>query len=478
MAASNATKIAKLKATVNGGEFPAEGIVINLTVGSPAAASVTAVPKSESKITRLFTTSVVSTLQKRQQQRLAGRSTPDVIIAAEDGLGGSITFLGFMAAPALELSPRQVADKFSVLGVDSLLDGLDLGIYRADPPSSREETSSGSLKPLIPSTDGNVTALLASITDVLVSNYAIGLSMMETPSEKLLTQQQHSQNQRAPLRLWKNILDASSVVYETWAKLAAKHKTLPAQMAAQAQAMLQQPTSGFWNVVNSLLAGFQMLYIPNANGSGKLIRMDKRVAEDPTQEIELSITSLSILDGSRRIMQIGGVVMIAPTIPSSREETSGPPSIAGQSPRPLRDGYVHRVPPPVWLVDAQGVPIVDSEVDDAVESDASTFDYNIAAAKVRMKEGRVFAREVGEASNELLDEICSVYFKDFQYADSTGSFSVPLNFALRVGERTKFSVPNGGSFVGFVNGISHRIDLRSGKELDSVTQLDVTHIQY
>lgn len=476
--AKKSTKVAQLAAYVNSGEFPVEGLTINLTVGNVATASVLAVPKSDNVVAQLFTSDVIATLRSRQAKRLAGRFEPDIEILVSDGTGGNMVLKGFMAAPGLDLSQHQVGDKFTALGSDSLLDGLDLGIYRADPPSSREETSSGSLNALRPSTDGDVTGLLASITDTLLSNYTIALGDATSESERILMQQQHEQNLKAPLTLWKKILSNSDVRYEKWADAAASNSALPYQMVVHAQTMLQQPTSGFWNVVNGLMAGFQMIYIPSTEGSGKFRRMDIRVSEETTQEIALSVTSLSILDGSQRIMQIGGVVMIAPSVATSREETTGPPSIAGQYPRPLISGYVHREPPPLWLVDAQGVPIVGSTIDDSNSSDSEEFDFSISASKSRSAEANTYGESVDGTNSALLDEICKVFFLDYQYADSTGSYSVPLNLKLRVGERTKFTLADGGSFVGFVNSVTHRIDLRMGKELDSVTQLDVTHIKY
>ncbi len=477
--AKKITKVAQLAASVNNGEYPVEGLVINLAVGSSATASIVGVPKSDNVVAELFTNDVITTLRERQQRRLAGRFTPDITVTASDGIGGNLTFKGFMAAPALDLSQHQVGDKFSALGVDSLIDGLDLGIYRADPPTSREETSTGSLEPLKPSADGDVPALLSSITDTLLANYDIAVGEAESESERMLLEQQHAQNLKAPLALWKAILDNSDVVYEKWAEAASMNESLPFQMATHAQTMLQQPTSGFWSVINGLLAGFQMIYIPSVDGSGQFRRMDVRVSEEVTQTIELSVTALNILDGSQRIMQIGGVVMMAPSVVTTREETTGPPSIAGQHPRPLIDGYIHREPPPLWLVDAQGVPIVGSSIDDTTDADADAdFDFDIDAAKGRKEEAAAYGGEQDTANSALLDEICKVFFLDYQYADSTGSFSTPLNFNLRVGERTQFNIPGGGSFVGFVNAITHRIDLRMGKELDSVTQLDVTHIKY
>ena len=472
--------VIKLNAVVNDGEFSVEKLRISVAVNNVPTAALTVARKTAGIVHKPMSKEVIDSIRERQQKRLAGRTAPDITIDASDGNGGNLHFTGYMAAPVLEISTSSVSDQFTVVGVDAALDGLDLSIYLAGATGERAKENRDGLDPIPSASSGDVPKMLSEITEVLVANYEFSLEMEQQDIMVRLLEIQHEINTDAPLDLWREILKGSDAVYESWAAGVAQCDAIADALAERAMNMLCQKTSGFWQVVNGLMSSYQLFYKPNTDTSGKLLLASKKVGE-PQGSVDISTTVVNVSDGSSRILQPGGVVMISGSTPGARAaENYTPPSIVAMYPDPLLKGYIHRESPPAWMVDDAGISVLGSEVDKTAddEEESTTVNLSLDDHQARTTSGDAQQEKVRGVSTGMMTELCKVMFEDLQLADSTASFSIPLNFNVEVGTRTTFTTGDGGTFTGFVAGLSHNLDLRQGKELDSFTQLSITHIRY
>lgn len=482
--------IAKLRASVNGGQYSPDSLRFEMDVNSfPMVTAGVVETDGQVTVSAPLTSDVLSHLGRLQQQRLAGRTDPDMIVEADDGIGGSILFSGFVSAPILELSRGNTTNKFSSVGKAAMLDAMDLSIYRAGYITERKETSSNDgenqLKPIPAAKDGDVAATLQQITDVLVSNFDVMLAGEHRELSKKILQMQHDINTQGPLDMWREILAASSVKFASWDIAFQKCPAIARQLTENVRHALEARTPGFWNIIRSLLSSFQMYYVPSFDGVGRFERADNRVKKTDSQ-IFVSASELSISDGSPRILPPGGVVMTGAATLAERLETQGSPRIMAFAPNPLIQGFIQQETIPFWLVRSKdGTPILGSEIDTKT-GNPSSGPVDLALAKLRERKRKIAAYryEVDTASEGIMTELCEVMFQNLQLEHATASITLPLEFSVNqhVGKRLSVEVlgngQTGGSFEAFVSGVTHTVDLRAGKELNSFTQLRLSHAKF
>jgi hypothetical protein len=219
-----------------------------------------------------------------------------------------------------------------------------------------------------------------------------------------------------------------------------------------------------------------MVYIPSPYGAGKFILANKRTGEKENTKT-LSATGMSMSDGSRRIIQPGGVVMRAPGFGALREEGSAPPTICAQYPAKLLRGYICKEMPPQWLINKEGMPVLGSEIDKSTTK-VGKADLSLEGFIARKGSTDTLRKELNDLSMGVMTEMCKYIYEDIRLAGSTATITTNLDLNMKLGTRTLFKNPGGGEFTGFVSAITHRIDLREGKQLNSATSFSLTHIQY
>lgn len=476
--------IAVLAAEVNGGEYSPTGLRFDLDVDTfPSVKASIADPKSgDPSLQAPVSKEVLARIGELQKQRLAGRTEPDFEVTAEDGRGGEIDYEGFIAAPLLELSKVSTHDRLSSVGRVAMIDALDLSIYAAGYSLEREEAGTD-LKPVKAAKDGDVTKVLAEITDTLVGNYGVVETSEYMPVAKELLRIQHGINNSGPLELWKKILDDSDVKYESWGAAFKVSPAIARALTERTRDFLEAQNSGFWAQVQSMMSSFNMFYVPEFNGTGRFERSDKKM-EDPKVTINASVTNVSVADGSTRILQPGGVVMMARAAPTERQESQPDPNIprvVAYAPNPLVAGFIEKTPVPFWLTREEGVPIFGSEIDRRRRT-VGQVALDLAKRDVERLTGYEFRERVATVSTGVMTELCEVIFKDLQLAQSTASLTLPLDFTLHehVGKRAtvKLGGKDGGEFTAFVHGVTHSVDLREGKHLESSTEVRLSHADY
>lgn len=493
---SEKPEIAALSADVNArffglaaGKFAATSLRFSMDVNTfPSVSANIAKPKGDVSVHAPVSAEVIQRIGQLQKQRLAGRTETDFNVTATDGRGGEIEYEGFIAAPILELTKVTTIDKISSVGKVALIDALNLSIYASGYSLEREEAGSD-LKPIKAARSGKVTEVMADITDTLVDNYDAAFDAEHLQVAKEMMQLQHEINTSGPLELWKEILDNSDVKYDSWEAAFKVSPAIAIALSERTKDFLEAQNSGFWDQIQSMMSSFQMYYVPEFNGVGRFERLDKKMAK-PEVKINASVSGLSVADGSSRILQPGGVVMMMRAAATERQESQPDPNVprvAAYAPDPLLPGFIHREPPPFWLTREEGVPIFGSEITDD--------DRNIVTRTLDMAKREAaklvfwdYKAKVNTASEGVMSELCGVIFKELQLAQSTAVLTLPLDFKMNeyVGKRAKIHINSGGgylsdngpTFTAFVSGITHSIDLQQGKQLNSSTELRLSHADY
>lgn len=457
-----------------GGQASAEGISITLEVDTVPAATMTLHRGEE--IQKPLAADVIARMRQYQATRLAGKSAPDTQIEVSDGAGNTLVFVGYAAAPVLGISKGSTNEQIHVVGKDSIMDSLDLSIY--DPLPARTEeidrTEGYTQTPI--ETDGDVPRMISEIVDTIFSNYPATLENTDRESFKRLLTAQHAINGAEPYTALSDILFRSDVKYESWPALISEYPILSTAIVQHTLEMLQQASGSFWSTLNGLMQDFQMFYRPDPEASGALFRNDLKLTGETAKTIH--ITQAQITDGSQRLLQLGGVVVIGPVMAdyfAEEQESLEKGGIVGQWPEVLGKGFIKRLPPPAWITCGGQLPF--SEVDEKAEASNKVYDIAVyvaalAGIKLKMKKAD---KTIGE---KVLSEYARVIYTDKRLADSTATISIPLDVSIKVGMRYRFQLEDGGSFVGFLRGLTHSLQLQGGKTLNQGTQLFLTHIEF
>lgn len=487
---SDSPDVAKISAVINGGDRSAESLRFEMDINSFPVVRCNTLPPTKGVVLAPSSSDVMDRVAELQKRRLAGQVKPDAVITADDGIGGSLAFSGYISSPILQMTRVSTSDQFSAIGLAARVDALDLSIYRAGFKRRRSETSPAGkwtqededqLMYIPSSEDGHLTATIRRITEVLYRNYEATLEGERALVSKECMALRHEVNNGGPLDLWVQILDNSDVKFESWDKALKLHPGLPAQLAERIKLMLTSKTPGFWNKIRSLMASFQMHYVPSFEGPGKFERSDAKVA-DPEVGLVVSASGISVSDGSARLLQPGGVTMMSPAAQTARRgETQAPAErIIAYAPDPLLPGYIHEVVPPFWLMRPDKVPIMGSEIDERSPNDGGRVDLDISRRKKRQERGIKFKEKVNTVSAGVMTELCEIIFKELQLAHSTAVLTMPLDFSVsdKIGKRATITIRGGGSFTAFLSGVTHSVDLKQGKSLNTSTQVRCTHVKY
>lgn len=485
---NNESDVAKIYAELNEEGLSPEGLRFSLGVNTFPAVTAMVADTSGKVVKKPVSSQVLDRIGGYQSRRLAGRNEPDFFVTAEDGIGNSMDYEGFTAAPVLDLTKVSTSDKITTVGYDAFLDALDLSIYDASVSADRPETTF--LKPVPAAKDGDLPGVLQQVTDALVKNYEASLEMQTTDIAKERITIQHEINESGPLGLWKQILFSSDVTFLRWEDAFKQAPGLGTVLTEKVKEILMAGSPGFWNKVRSIMSAFQLYYVPDFNGPGYFVRMDEKVGE-PSGTIDASVTGLTVADGSPKILQPGGVVMetgstmINPgglrleSLADLLEER-----VVGYYPKPLQSGYIHQVEPPFWLMDNGHLSLFDTNAENLTTSDVevATVDFSLDARKKRVQEADEFLAELVATSQSILEEYCEIIFKDIQLAHSTASLTLPLNFSTNdhIGKRVTVNIlgDGGGSFTAFVTGVDHGVDLVKGKSINTYTKVQLSHCDY
>lgn len=468
-----ATEIRTLSATCSQG-YPIQEFYIRLEVNQVARVEISALPNGKGQVVPVTEASVLDEVKKINAERAQGKTAQDFELNVSSN-GKSLAFKGYSVAPRYSVNKQgNVSFRLNGAGVDSVMDGLNLSIYRHSGATAAAETSQ-EMAPIPRETEGKIPNMLKNCTDVLLENFPLVLLNTSPPEISQLLTRQHELNQGDPIKQWYELLRNSDVTFEKWAAIAAKHPHIASQISEQATKMMQQSSSGFWSMLNGLMGSFLMYYVPSLDGTGKFLRLDKKMEVQDSLGDDFSPIAADFMEGDRSLIPLGGVVMIAPGPPTECTETTGGEVIAGHHPEPLNPGYAYRTTPPTWMVDLSGVPVVGSDVDTTPPDPVP--DYSLPKMRGNIATAQNFKKDLAKQGTSFLDELCEIIYKDKLYMSSQASFTVPLDLGLPYGVRVSGKFGD-TSFEGFVESLEHRARIDGGKTLSATSTLTLTHITY
>ena len=489
-------EIQKFTATLEGGGIPIESAVVSHSVDKFPQANVMGHfvadgGLEETTVSTPLTTSVMSKIAELQRNRFESRTTPDFKLVINSGRT-DLKFNGFLSAPMTELYRGGIHNKLAAVQEAALLDALNISIYARRVVSIVEKKNSPgdkSKQQSNPTEDeearsaaasGDIIKLILRCTDLLWENYESALAEA-SDNDKVLLSNQHAINE-APRKIWIGILLDSQVDFKSIKSAIAADKAVATQLISTTWDILKNPVSGFWNTIRHLMSTFHMTYVPSlsGNGNGKFIRADTRVAE-PEGALTVSIDSINLVDGSRNILPLGGVVMRHSLIPSSNERNNKSSPILASYPKPLKSGFIHQEPTPRWLTIKDSQAIMGSEVDSSELSDDPPLILSLARYVADKSKVAKFLLKSAGLGNSIMDEICEVAYKELRLGSSTGVITEPLDLSRTdaLGKRMTINIAGGdSSFVAFISNVTHRISLQNGKKLSSSTQLELSHVEY
>lgn len=467
-----ATEIRTLSATCSQG-YPIQEFYIRLEVNQVARAEISALPNGKGKVVPVTEASVLDEVKKINNERKQGKTAQDFELNVSSN-GKSLKFKGYSVAPRFSVNKQgNVSFRVNGAGVDSIMDGLNLSIYRHSGATAEAQTSQ-ELAPIPEEKEGKIPNMLKNCTDVLLKNFSLVLLNTSPAEVAALLTRQHELNQGEPINRWYELLKNSDVTYEKWAAIAEKHSVVSSQISEQATKMMQQSSSGFWSMLNGLMGSFLMYYVPSLDGTGKFMRLDNKMKVE-TSLGDFSPIAADFMEGDRSLLPLGGVVMIAPGSGTTCTETTGGQMVAGGYPDPLNPGYAYRTTPPTWMLELDGVPVVGSTVDTAPPDPGP--DYSLPKLRGNMETAKTFRKDVAKAGTSFLDELCEIIYKDKLYMSSQATFTLPLDLSLPYGVRVSGKFGD-SSFEGFIESLEHRARLDGGKTLSATSTLTLTHITY
>ena len=488
--AANSVRKPSVKIQSPSGAVSAEGVTFIASINSTPTVEVV-LRRAKAAVVHPLSKEVVEAMKTIQASRFELKDgKPDTTVTADDGNGGLLEFKGFSISPVLEQSTVSSAETVNVVGVDAFLNGLGLSIYHSRSEALRGEELDKLFSATPSRVTGNIVAIMREVTDMLVGNLEATLALAEAPSLKNVILKKHEANKYG-LEVWKYILIDSAVKFpDTWAALFKKHPNLGRAVAERVKETLQQKTSSFWDILNSLGSEFLFFYRPQMDGStGELVRVDKKLRDDGAAKLEAGVTRFSATDGNPTMLPLAGVIIYGTAMPGIRTEES-PTSIntpVGQWPVEITPGFFQEIQAPAWLASGAGafLPFAPKEV---LIPQAPGLPPMAGAKKNLDPAGyqkrraalgkQLVAAEDGLAA--ILQDFAKVMYFDMKLADSTATLEIPLDFTIKVGVRYNFSTggEDGGKFSGFVRALRHSLQLQGGATLSSGTVLSLTHITY
>lgn len=456
-----------------------------LEVNSAATAAVSTFASAGGTVRSALTKTELEDMAAAQSYRLKSPVKPNATLnfAVDDK---KVTMVGFGVSPTVTLSRLEVAHGFNVVGVDAALDGLDFQGYQIDESSIGIDEKELLRDIFDPNGEnaakGDFVALLRAVTEKLIDSYEYSSDelrvMSQTKRAAMAIQHQINLDR---VKLWYAILDRSTVTFSHWVSL---FDAMPGLIDALIDRVIHCMTlpGGFWNAMIAMLNEFRVIYIPSLSGAGRLVRMEDKMILNNQTPVPISATSFTLTDGSTRLLSLGSVIVMgeAPAeIDPEWQFGDIPSGMLARYPSTPGYGYSMTVPAPVWVAsggkDATAWLIAQADYGDGdplrLDASADTKDADKAKTEVR--------DSVEEAlTNGLLARYAQAIYEEVLYADSRITMQLPAAPGdINVGERRLFQTSDGGTFSGFVAGITFMMSL-SNDELSVSASVSLTHVKF
>lgn len=438
-------------------------------------------------------TSVLKALAQAQQISFSTRTAPDTTVTMVDGrsdagtgAASNLKFTGFIIGGATSIDPTSFVPGVTAVGKGALLEQLRLDIYQPVRAGNQEPLKEGEGLSARDIKDGNIADRLRALTDFMIKRWDLygGAGQNEKNAETAILKANRDRlNRSGPLQAWQELLRNSKSTLEevTWFKYLSENYNFNLKINEELIAILTSPSSGFTQILSTLLEQFRLMWVPDLNGGvGKLLPLDKVVGE-PVGTIKLYTSSFnqsspafSGLFPIKQVLMHGHPkpVYVAKTAKKSKDVADGVGMLLGSYPRgEVPDGDVLVIKPPGFMpkiIDAstaEAPPGVRKENFGEFISDVN----NIKRLEFRFQK---------EAIDKMVEGVCKSEFLDATLKGYNLSVAIPLDLSLAPGARYRVANEAGEVlFTGFLNSVNHTLK-RGAAAGDATTALGFSHIAY
>lgn len=416
------------------------------------------------------------------------RISPDLNVSLQDGIGGSVEFAGFLAAPSFGITPGGVTLVYNGLHQSSLL-SMYLGSIYGPVNSAGQEV----LKTFVPE-GASFAALFKSILDQSSKWFdePANARGVQAASEfdEALSIPTHARNKKIKPYV-DALLDKSKELtqypgLEEYVKFSAYTSKMRNILLEQ---ILAQP-----NLTESILRGFNSVFpcyftpvLQEKFPGARLILLD--AVNAPAQPLVIPVDNLSFTAGGTYDLPVKGVVVTTPQpAPVLKDNVASikfverisayyPPD-TNQAGTLAAGGTFVKIGAPGWIEDVyaessstQGL----GALRDLVSAGANA----ASAANRAQAAAAVWIRNQSKAT-DMLERYAQSQYTYLAFALSQASVTLPLNLKVEPGRPYQVMVETEKdpveAFTGFVQSVQHRVSVNKGAA-DASTTIVFSHVR-
>lgn len=387
-----------------------------------------------------------------------------------DGLD-EMVFSGFLFSPGYSISFGRLGHTKRVTHGLAKLDNLNTAIYRPPPGEPGAEAAAYKLDGAVIDGGDSPTEWMKVVLEYMIENKDFDSSGDE--NDEALRENIHTNNEEA-LKIWYEILDNSEVEIPGISEFGP-------DVAGAIQAIYMGTSSSFLGAIANFSAQFQMLLIPDMEGSsGKFISYADVVTGE-AEDKKAEVSSLYIAAGSQSFLPVTQVVMKGIPLSFFRGETattgpSGLPTVvAGYPVSNSAGGKIEIITSPSWMP-------LDAWTDDSGDSASESGDsLDLSAYKASVELQGAEGEKITIDSGKIATEYCRNHYLNSALMQSTANVSIPLDVTWEIGKRYKVAQFGNNDegiplFTGFLAGITHSLSSSPGS-INASTSLMFTHVE-
>jgi hypothetical protein len=440
-----------------------ESATVTLAIDRPPVAYIKFHPRTQgNEVIEALASSVATSMGTSQGALFRGQTKAILAlnISAEVGDIGELQFDGLFSSPNYGVSTNNIAYSATLVHVSSLLNSLDLSIYRAEKNLWKIEAED----------DVNLKSvnLGVRIAAVLKQIIATGIEFKDVdPRKQQVLLAIHNEVNAVGLPYFETILANTNVSMDAWTKIIElETNDVSDRINDHILAILRQNTGSFFTNLDSLAESFQLIFVPDLDGLGKFITRASAVTDTPTVSIN-ALSGMSLSTGSQTMQPITNVICYnvnGNTYKINSNERVG--SVYAYPDTLVGGGRVLSVAPPPYI----GYIAPTGEVENPVEN-IDIDDYEKSRRKLYAA-----GLKASKAYEDILRDYCRNIYCQTALADATASCQVPLNLNLKPGMRCQVSSAGVKLFTGFLRQVTHSINgNRAGPH--TATQLDFNLVE-
>lgn len=402
------------------------------------------------------------------------KAAEDASIKAEDGLGGSISFNGFLSNFSYSVYVGNVGYQATVVHKSAILDVLKTSIYYTGRVPWRTYAES-------PKGDTKYGSWMSNVLSKTIEKWEEEKASMEQHTVAI-QERQHTNNEKA-LALWYKLLGNSTANNLNLSKMVDEPQ-FRESMTTSVVSVYSSSFGRFMQTIQQFCMQFQLLYVPSLHDDvGNLVNI-RDVLKNGASKDAL-IQSMQHSSGVKRVIPITQVLVKG--LPDSFWRDGVPQDVKNGAlahlsivPNNVNSGGVYEVTAPSWIPTTL-YPIQDTP--DTPEATPAAGPPNLEAYESsRRIVNENYRKTISPSIRAVMDEWGKDVYVDVALADSTVNLVVALDFSWETGKTYTVAAKATGAtaatilFEGFLFSLSHKL---SSNEMapQASTTLYFTHVR-